>query len=80
MFPVTLYKEGSHTRFSSIDVIIFLKLSRVSNEGKTRILEQTSLRFQSNNDRLEKELEKMGEKLMDLEERKTDLMPEVRLN
>ena len=58
-------------------LFIILKPSRVSNEDTTRFLEQRSLTFQSNNDRLEKELEKLEEKLVDLKERKTELIQEV---
>lgn len=49
-----------------------------SNEDKSaRFFEQRTLDLQSSNDRLEKELEKMGEKLDSLENRKNDLMQEV---
>lgn len=49
-----------------------------SNEdAPVRFVEQRTIAFQSSNDRLEKELEKMGQKLDSLENRKNDLMQEA---
>lgn len=52
--------------------------SAYSNKGApTRFVEQRGSSLQSSNDRLGKELEKMGEKLDALEDRKNELMQEV---
>lgn len=62
--------------YSNSSLYNFLKPSAPSSKYSNDDLAR-SITLQSNNDRLEKELERMGEKLDYLENRKTELMQEV---
>ena len=79
----TYQKKKKKTKNERIIFIIYLlkhsvPSSAYSNEGAPiRFVEQRASSLQSSNDRLEKELEKMGEKLDALEDRKNELMQEV---
>ena len=80
LFLIRKLVTPSYPCISNYYIILKLSVprSKYSNGDSARSVEQRSLTLQSNNDRLEKEFERLGEKLDYLENRKTELMQEVK--